>query len=94
MITTASQNDIDSKLGAYYEVNPQITQPNCAKMNLHEIEPILLTRYRTGSHNLRIETGRHTNLTTPREDRICKCGYDIKAPYFRVFNNNKRKFVW
>ena len=62
MITTALENDIDSKLGAYYEVKPQITQPNYAKMNLHEIERILLTRYRTGSHNLRIETGRQIQL--------------------------------
>ena len=44
------QHNINSQLGAYYEVNPQITQPNDAKMYLHEIERILLTRYRTGSH--------------------------------------------
>ena len=42
--------------------------------NIFEIERITLTRYRTGSHNLRIEKGRHTYPITPREGRVCKCG--------------------
>ena len=84
------QNDIDSKFGVYYEVNPQISQPNYANMNFHEIERILLTCDRTGSHNLRIETGGHTNPTTPCEDRICKCGCDVQTLKHK---QTKRKFV-
>ena len=40
--------------------------------NLTENERILLTRFRTGSHSLAIETGRFSN--TPRENRLCLCG--------------------
>ena len=31
-----------------------------------------ITKFRVSSHNLIIETGRHTKPKTPRENRICK----------------------
>ena len=31
-----------------------------------------LTRYRTSSHNLRVETGRYTSPVTPLSERICQ----------------------
>ena len=32
-----------------------------------------LTRLRTGSHSLAVETGRHARPIKPREERICDC---------------------
>ena len=36
-----------------------------------------MTRYRTGSHNLRIESGRTPYI--PREERLCSCNDDIQT---------------
>ena len=38
-----------------------------------------MTRYRTGSHNLRIESGRMAKLFEPREDRLCQCTTNIQT---------------
>ena len=37
----------------------------------------MVTRFRTGSHSLAIETGRYSN--TPRENRLCSCGEGIQT---------------
>ena len=76
-ISDAATQDTNSKLGAYYEINPDCD--NIQYDKLHELERITITRYRTGSHNLRIETGRHTNPITPREQRLCACGTEIQT---------------
>ena len=43
-----------------------------------ECERVMLTRYRTGSHNLRIEKDRFLP-NSKREDRLCLCGRDIQT---------------
>ena len=55
-------------------------QPPAYDMNAFEIERISKTRYRTGSHNFLIETGRMVKPTPiPREERICLCNTDIQT---------------
>ena len=77
-IRTANVNDSDSKLGAYLQVNPELISPVC-DVNAFEIERIHITRFRCGSHNLRIETGRFATPKIPRESRICLCGNHIQT---------------
>ena len=75
-IESAFAEDCDSKLGSYYQVNPNLDSPNFdGKL---EFQRICITRYRTGSHNLRIETGRK-NPHIPREDRLCDCQRNIQT---------------
>ena len=51
--------DIDSILGIYYRINPLLKSPEFYhKPVCMESDRIILTQYRTGSHNLRIQTGR------------------------------------
>ena len=40
---------------------------------------VLLTRYRSGSHNLKIETGRLCCPKIPRENRTCLCGLGVQS---------------
>ena len=47
--------------------------------DIFEIERIHLTRIRTGSHNLQIETGRFANPKIPRDLRFCICGDNIQT---------------
>ena len=64
-IKIAYDNDIDSKLGTYLQVNPDFETPSYDD-NMFEIERVHLTRFRTGSNNLRIESG-----------RLCVCGNGV-----------------
>lgn len=42
-----------------------------------ELERELITRFRTGSHSLAVETGRYGNV--PRENRLCSCGQGVQT---------------
>ena len=53
--------DIDSKLDSYLQVNPNLQTPSYND-NQFEIERIHITRIRTGSHNLLIESGRFSTV--------------------------------
>ena len=66
------------KLGTYSRINPDLeTTLYCTTPTHYETDRILLTRYRTGSHSLRIESGRWTRI--PRENRHCKCGPVVQS---------------
>ena len=46
-------------------------------MNLNNKSIRSIARFRTSSHNLKVETGRHDRPITPLENRICeKCNND------------------
>ena len=77
-INTKSNNDIDSRLGVYLQVNPDLVPPK-QHSNILEFERVLLTRYRSGSHNLKIETGRLCNPKILREERRCLCDQGIQS---------------
>ena len=78
-IHNSKSKDDQCKLATYLKVNTDL-QPPAYDMNAFEIERISKTRYRTGSHNLLIETGRMVKPTPiPREERICLCNTDIQT---------------
>ena len=77
-ITTKANNDPDSRFGVYLLVNPNLSSP-AQNYATFEFERVLLTRYRSGSHNLRIETGRLCCPKIPRENRTCLCELGIQS---------------
>ena len=58
------------------EVNPTLTKP--VYDDILEFQRIEKTRYRTGAHNLKIETGRRPPKIE-RDERLCKCNTDIQT---------------
>ena len=71
----AASTDLDSRLGTYLTINPSLSKP--AYQDKLEFQRVCISRYRTGSHNLKIETGRMTN--TAREERLCSCGTTVQT---------------
>ena len=77
-IRRKSNDDPESRLGMYMQVNPHLT-PITPVENILECERVVLTRYRSGSHNLKIESGRLHNPTIPRDERLCRCNNGIQS---------------
>ena len=75
-IINSHAEDPDSKLGTYYTINPTLVVP-VKIANIMEHERMILTRFRTGSHNLRIETGRWCK--EQRDQRVCQCETDVQT---------------
>ena len=62
-----------SKFVTYGQINTDLQKhPMYENRTIPEFKRIALTRFRTSSHRLRIETGRWSRI--PRERRICNCG--------------------
>ena len=55
----------------YITINKYMNKPTYLNSNIMERDRIILTKYRTGSHYLRINTGKHERL--PQEKRLCRC---------------------
>ena len=77
-IRAADTVDIDSKLGTYFQINLELKTPTY-ECNTFEIERINITRFRIGSNNLLIETGRFATPRIPRENRMCLCGTEVQT---------------
>ena len=75
-IVNAALIDPDSKLGTYLLVNPELKTPEYDLK--FEFQRVVVTRYRTGSHNLRIEKDRRIP-NSKREDRVCGCNMSIQT---------------
>ena len=84
-INDKSNNDAESRLGVYLQVNPNLTPP-AYRHDILEFERVLLTRYRCGSHNLKIETGRLCNPKIPRDERLCMCNSGIQSLQHCLFD--------
>ena len=69
--------DIDSRLGAYAQVNPTLSTPEYINKIMFETDRLLLTRFRCGSHSLAVEKGRYSNI--PRDERLCSCGNGVQT---------------
>ena len=82
-IETKFSNDPISRLGTYLEVNPRLENYQ-ENLEITELERIILTRFRTGAHNLKIECGRHIGLE--RDLRLCNCEQSIQTVKHIVFN--------
>ena len=75
--------DHESKLGVYKQINPDL-QEYTHSQPIAEFERIHITRFRTGSHNLNIEKGRHSRI--PRENRLCICETAVQTLSHVIFN--------
>ena len=82
-IEAKARDDADSKLGAYLDVNPNFRSIDSYHEDILELERIILTRFRTGSHNLKIEIGRHNKQE--RAQRLCKCNQQIQTLRHIIF---------
>ena len=76
-IKAQHNNDSDGKLGTYLRINPSLTSYAPNPQPIMELERELITRFRTGSHSLAVETGRYGNV--PRENRLCSCGQGVQT---------------
>ena len=63
-----------SKYQSFIEVNPSLTRPSVYNHYIPTHKLLCLTRLRSISHNLAIETGRHSKRKVEREHRLCTCG--------------------
>ena len=80
-ICNALADDIDSRLGVYKLINPDLAP--ASNNNIPEFERIVITRYRCGSHYLEIEKGRMQKRD--REYRLCACR-EIQTLHHVVFD--------
>ena len=71
-INIAYNNDPLSKLGTYKRINTLLNTYTCDN-GIPENDRILLCRYRTGSHRLKVETLRWRRPIISRENRFCQC---------------------
>ena len=69
--------DVNSRLGTYYRINPQLQSYVPKPQVMLESERKLITRFRTGSHSLNIEVGRYSAII--QENRLCKCNRDVQT---------------
>ena len=83
-----NQNDDQNSIsGTYLQVNINLNSPKFySKYLINEYDRKILTKYRTGSNNLKINTGRFDS--TDREFRFCKCGSFIQTIYHVIFECN------
>ena len=75
-LQTAAQQDVNSKLGTYSILNPNLLKPKY-EYKL-EFQRVMITRYRTGAHNLMIEKGRR-QPRIPQEERLCSCNRGVQT---------------
>ena len=72
IIEKANSNSY-STYNDYFSLNRNLNGPEFYhKYTTWEFNRLIVTKYRTGSHYLHINTGRAANI--PRNDRVCKCG--------------------
>ena len=79
-------SDIDNhyKYRIYMEMNPDLVKPPV--LNRSDVIGKCITKFRAGSHNLRIETGRWSR--TPRDDRLCTNCNELGDEYHAVYDCN------
>ena len=54
---------------------------------LREDKRIIITKWRPSSHNIKIETGRYTKPSTPREERVCsECPSSVEDEHHVVYH--------
>ena len=71
-------NDPDCCYRPYLKINPSFLSAKFYHENsCLETERLTLTRYRTGSHRLKINTGRHQRI--PRQERHCICSDNVQT---------------
>ena len=83
-IRTKAGADPDGIQGTYVKINPLLVSPQFYhEYTCREYEREILTKYRTGGHRLRIQTGRFQDDKT--NERVCKCKQSIQTLEHVVF---------
>ena len=78
-------SDRDSILGTYMRINPTLMQPTLySNANCGEYDRKIITKYRTGSHDLCIQAGRLSGAE--RQQRLCTCQNDIQTLHHVLFS--------
>ena len=78
------ESDSNSILGTYFKINPLLNSPQMYQsMSCMESERSIITKYRTGSHQLRIQSGRLHH--EQQSDRLCKCETEVQTIEHMVF---------
>ena len=71
-----AQRDNVGTRGTYLLINPKLLTPEYYNVyRLCEIDRIMLTKYRSGSHYYNVQKGRCIN--TRRNERLCPCGLGV-----------------
>ena len=74
-IRTKGAEDPESILGTYLQVKPMLISPLFYhKYICNEYERLILSKYRTGGHHLKIQTGCFEGLDRDNRLRICQKG--------------------
>ena len=92
-----STDNPNGKLYLYKQINLSLSPLNIYDENILETDRLIITKYRTGCHYLKVETGRWTRI--PHNERLCSCGIEIqdlshvilqceKLTSYRTFNVN------
>ena len=78
-IRDKGDNDIDGCLGTYLRINPNLISPPMYEelKVINEYDRKIITEYRTGSHSLKIQTGRMERID--RINRMCICESNIQT---------------
>ena len=76
-MTSEAEKDKDSRLGTYFRINPLLEKHVSLDQDVMEIERILVTRFRTGSHSLAVELGRYSAIS--RENRFSVCRTNVQT---------------
>ena len=85
-IRQKAEEDEHSRFGVYLQVNLQLEYPTHNYQQIPEFERVLITQYQSGSHNLKIETGRLCNPTIPRDERVCSCNTGLQTLHHCLFD--------
>ena len=73
-ITSKTEIERNSILNDYLKINPLLISPSFyTQYTIKEYDRLIITKYRTGSHFLKIPTGRYTQLE--QSQRLCECEY-------------------
>ena len=83
-IREKANTDPGGILGTYSSINSTLVSPMFYHSYLcSEYERKILTKYRTGGHRLRIQTGRFGGVS--RDQRMCRCDDDIQSLHHVLF---------
>ena len=84
-IRAKHDSDRDSILGTYMRINPTLVQPKLYRdAHCNEYDRKIITKYRAGSHELSIQTGRLAGAE--RHERLCTCQNEIQTLHHVLFN--------
>ena len=73
-VTSKTEVERNSILNDYVKINPLLISPSFyTQYTIKEYDRLMTTKYITGSHFLKIQTGKYTQLE--QSQRLCECGY-------------------